>query len=56
MGVEVAMPAAFARKARIVGMPRTLARDLLPVGIRVNAIAPGTFARPPMLGAPTRSR
>jgi NAD(P)-dependent dehydrogenase (short-subunit alcohol dehydrogenase family) len=41
-----------AAKAAIVGMTLPIARDLSSVGIRINAIAPGIFATPPMLGVP----
>jgi NAD(P)-dependent dehydrogenase (short-subunit alcohol dehydrogenase family) len=33
-----------------------LARDLSAAGIRINTIAPGTFATPPMLAAPEEMR
>lgn len=39
-------------KAAIVGMTLPVARDLSATGIRINCIAPGTFATPPMLGVP----
>ncbi len=39
-------------KAAILGMTLPLARDLAPLGIRVNAIAPGTMGTPVMLSAP----
>jgi NAD(P)-dependent dehydrogenase (short-subunit alcohol dehydrogenase family) len=32
-----------------------MARDLMDLGIRVNAILPGTFATPPMLGVKERA-
>ena len=32
-----------------------MARDLMDLGIRVNAILPGTFATPPMLAVKDRS-
>ena len=35
-------------KAGIVGLTLPVARDLTPVGIRVNTIAPGLFDTPPM--------
>jgi NAD(P)-dependent dehydrogenase (short-subunit alcohol dehydrogenase family) len=39
-------------KAAILGMSLPLARDLAPLGIRVNAIAPGTMGTPIMLSTP----
>ncbi|HEY0958976.1 MAG TPA: SDR family oxidoreductase [Novosphingobium sp.] len=36
-------------KAAVNGMLLPMARDLMDLGIRVNAIMPGTFATPPML-------
>ncbi|MCK9898402.1 SDR family NAD(P)-dependent oxidoreductase [Frankia sp. AgB32] len=41
-------------KAAILGMSLPLARDLAPLGIRVNAIAPGTMGTPLMLSAPDK--
>ena len=41
-----------AAKAAILGMSLPLARDLAPVGVRVNAIAPGTMGTPLMQSAP----
>jgi len=41
-----------AAKAAILGMTLPLARDLAAVGIRVNAIAPGTMGTPLMLSVP----
>ncbi len=32
-----------------------MARDLMDLGIRVNAILPGTFSTPPMLGVKERA-
>jgi NAD(P)-dependent dehydrogenase (short-subunit alcohol dehydrogenase family) len=49
---QVGQAAYSAGKAGIVGMTLPIARDLSRAGIRINAIAPGTFATPPMLGAP----
>lgn len=37
-------------KGAVNAMVLPMARDLMDVGIRVNAILPGTFATPPMLG------
>lgn len=42
-------------KAAINGMVLPMARDLMDLGIRVNAILPGTFATPPMLGVKERA-
>jgi NAD(P)-dependent dehydrogenase (short-subunit alcohol dehydrogenase family) len=39
-------------KAGVNGLVLPMARDLMDVGIRVNAIMPGIFATPLMLGAP----
>lgn len=39
-------------KAGINGLVLPMARDLMDVGVRVNAIMPGIFATPPMLGVP----
>jgi NAD(P)-dependent dehydrogenase (short-subunit alcohol dehydrogenase family) len=41
-----------ASKAAILGMSLPLARDLAPIGVRVNAIAPGTMGTPLMQSAP----
>ena len=37
-------------KGAVNSMVLPMARDLMDVGVRVNAILPGTFATPPMLG------
>lgn len=39
-------------KSGINGLVLPMARDLMDLGIRVNAIMPGIFATPPMLAAP----
>ncbi|CAO5188327.1 Uncharacterized oxidoreductase MT1177 [Frankia sp. AiPs1] len=49
---QVGQLAYAAAKAGILGMSLPLARDLAPVGIRVNAIAPGTMGTPIMLSVP----
>ncbi|MET0269412.1 MAG: SDR family oxidoreductase, partial [Sphingomonas sp.] len=38
-----------ANKAGVNGLVLPMARDLMDLGIRVNAIMPGIFATPPML-------
>jgi NAD(P)-dependent dehydrogenase (short-subunit alcohol dehydrogenase family) len=43
-------------KAGIVGLTLPVARDLTPVGIRVNTIAPGLFDTPPMQAWGTEMR
>jgi NAD(P)-dependent dehydrogenase (short-subunit alcohol dehydrogenase family) len=40
----------------VIGMTLIAARDLAAVGIRVNAIAPGTIATPPMMMTPEAMR
>jgi NAD(P)-dependent dehydrogenase (short-subunit alcohol dehydrogenase family) len=42
-------------KGAVNSMVLPMARDLMDVGIRVNAILPGTFATPPMLGLKERA-
>lgn len=49
---KVGQAAYAAAKAGIVGLTLPAARDLSPLGIRVVAIAPGTFATPAMLMVP----
>ena len=39
-------------KSGINGLALPMARDLMDIGIRVNAIMPGIFATPPMMAAP----
>jgi NAD(P)-dependent dehydrogenase (short-subunit alcohol dehydrogenase family) len=53
---QIGQAAYSAAKAGIVGMTLPLARDLGVAGIRVNTIAPGVFATPPMLAVPERLR
>jgi NAD(P)-dependent dehydrogenase (short-subunit alcohol dehydrogenase family) len=42
-------------KGAVNSMVLPMARDLMDLGIRVNAILPGTFATPPMLGVRERA-
>jgi NAD(P)-dependent dehydrogenase (short-subunit alcohol dehydrogenase family) len=42
-------------KGAVNAMVLPMARDLMDLGIRVNAILPGTFATPPMLGVKERA-
>ena len=42
-------------KGAVNAMVLPMARDLMDIGIRVNAILPGTFATPPMLGVKERA-
>jgi len=49
---QVGQVAYAAAKAGINGLVLPIARDLASEGIRVNAIMPGIFATPPMLGVP----
>lgn len=42
-------------KGAVNSMVLPMARDLMDIGIRVNAILPGTFATPPMLGVKERA-
>jgi NAD(P)-dependent dehydrogenase (short-subunit alcohol dehydrogenase family) len=43
-------------KAGVIGMTIIAARDLAAMGVRVNTIAPGTIATPPMMMAPAAMR
>ena len=43
-------------KAGVIGMTIIAARDLSSVGVRVNTIAPGTIATPPMMMTPEAFR
>ncbi|MCL6648205.1 MAG: SDR family oxidoreductase [Chloroflexi bacterium] len=45
-GNRLSGPAYAAAKAAIIGLTRHLARDLAPVGVRVNALAPGPVETP----------
>ncbi|MFM6933661.1 MAG: SDR family oxidoreductase [Novosphingobium sp.] len=42
-------------KGAVNAMVLPMARDLMDVGVRVNAILPGTFATPPMLGVKAKA-
>jgi NAD(P)-dependent dehydrogenase (short-subunit alcohol dehydrogenase family) len=43
-------------KAGVIGMTIIAARDLASMGVRVNTIAPGTIATPPMMMMPEAMR
>ena len=45
-----------AAKAGVIGKTIIAARDLASIGVRVNTIAPGTIATPPMMTAPEAMR
>lgn len=49
---QIGQAAYAASKAGVAGMTLPLARDLAPLGIRVNTIAPGIFNTPMMQGMP----
>ena len=51
---QVGQTAYSASKGGIVGMTLPMARDLAPVGIRVNAIAPGVMGTPMLLNMPEK--
>jgi NAD(P)-dependent dehydrogenase (short-subunit alcohol dehydrogenase family) len=51
---QIGQAAYSASKAAVVGMTLPIARDLSGEGIRINTIMPGTFATPPMFGAPEK--
>lgn len=53
---QIGQAAYGAAKAAIVGMTLPIARDLSSEAIRINTIMPGTFATPPMMGAPEKVR
>jgi len=53
---QVGQAAYSASKGGIVGMTLPVARDLMGEGIRVNAILPGIFDTPLMMGAPENVR
>ena len=49
------MPVYSASKAAVIGLARSAAKDLAPLGIRVNAVSPASSARPDV-GQPGRPR
>lgn len=49
---QIGQVAYAAAKGGVVGMTLPAARDLAAIGVRVNTIAPGTFATPPMATMP----
>jgi NAD(P)-dependent dehydrogenase (short-subunit alcohol dehydrogenase family) len=49
---QIGQAAYAASKAGLIGLSLPLARDLAPVGIRVNTIAPGIMATPMLLAMP----
>lgn len=49
---QIGQTAYAASKAGLIGLSLPLARDLAPVGIRVNTIAPGIMATPMLLAMP----
>lgn len=51
---QIGQAAYSATKGGIVGMTLPIARDLAPLGIRCNTIAPGIFSTPLMLGMPDK--
>lgn len=53
---QVGQAAYAASKGGIVGMTLPIARDLAPVGIRVNTIAPGIIDTPLLAGLPEPAR
>jgi NAD(P)-dependent dehydrogenase (short-subunit alcohol dehydrogenase family) len=53
---QIGQIAYAASKAGVAGMTLPAARDLAPLGIRVCAIAPGTFDTPMLAGLPERTR
>jgi NAD(P)-dependent dehydrogenase (short-subunit alcohol dehydrogenase family) len=52
---QIGQVAYGAGKGAVNAMVLPMARDLMDLGIRVNAIMPGTFATPPMLGVKERA-
>lgn len=53
---QIGQAAYSASKAGIAGMTLPIARDLGPLGIRINTIAPGVFMTPMMQGMPDEVR
>ena len=51
---QVGQVAYGSAKAGVNGLVLPIARDLMDLGVRINAIMPGVFATPPMLGAPPK--
>mgnify|MGYP000574644848 CR=1 FL=1 len=49
---QIGQVAYAASKAAIVGMTLPICRDLAPLGIRINTIAPGLFLTPLLEGLP----
>ncbi|MEG3768220.1 SDR family oxidoreductase, partial [Alteromonas sp. 14N.309.X.WAT.G.H12] len=49
---QIGQTAYASSKAGIIGMTLPMARDLAPLGIRVNAIAPGVMGTPLLLAMP----
>eukprot|EP01098_Paradermamoeba_levis_P008466 TRINITY_DN350_c0_g1_i4.p1 TRINITY_DN350_c0_g1~~TRINITY_DN350_c0_g1_i4.p1 ORF type:complete len:271 (-),score=93.96 TRINITY_DN350_c0_g1_i4:51-818(-) len=49
---QIGQAAYAASKSAVVGMTLPIARDLAPVGIRINTIAPGLFRTPMLEGLP----
>jgi NAD(P)-dependent dehydrogenase (short-subunit alcohol dehydrogenase family) len=52
---QIGQTAYAAAKGGVVGLTMPAARDLAAIGVRVNTIAPGTFATPPMATMPKES-
>lgn len=49
---QVGQTAYGATKSGVNGVVLPMARDLMDIGVRVNAVMPGIFATPPMMAAP----
>ncbi|WP_423141865.1 SDR family NAD(P)-dependent oxidoreductase [Parablastomonas sp. CN1-191] len=52
---QIGQAAYSASKAGVVGMTLPIARDLMNEGIRVNAILPGIFSTPMLMGLPEKA-
>lgn len=52
---QIGQVAYGAGKGAVNAMVLPMARDLMDLGIRINAILPGTFATPPMLGVKAKA-